>query len=202
MDYHQTPAAYKEAKAKLFQNWPLAAAVINSNDAVGRELLCTSRANEVISYGTHGDLTWRSETVRQGMRVSFSTPWGRDEAVMPVAAEFAVDNVAAAMAVLLTLGHSLHDVVEAVEAMVPVPGRMQIIDGGPKWPRVVVDYAHTPDALEKAFCDLAQKHNAKTNIIKGEALLDQNFPMIHAVGRAADQQPLRPVQHHAEPVQA
>ena len=37
-----------------------------------------------------------------------------------------------------------------------------------------------PDALEKAFCDLAQKHNAKTNIIKGEALLDQNFPMIHA----------------------
>jgi leucyl aminopeptidase len=46
-----------------------------------------------------------------------------------------------------------------------------------------------PDALEKAFCDLAQKHNAKTNIIKGEALLDQNFPMIHAVGRASDQQP-------------
>ena len=84
------------------------------------------------------------------MRVSFATPWGRAEALMPVAAEFAVANVAAAMAVLLTLGHSF-DVVEAVEAMVPVPGRMQVIDGGPKWPRVVVDYAHTPDAVEKAL---------------------------------------------------
>ena len=154
LDYHQTTAAYKEAKAKLFQNWPLAAAVINSNDAVGRELLCTSRANEVISYGTHGDISWRSETVRQGMRVSFATPWGRAETLMPVAAEFAVANVAAAMTVLLTLGHGLRDVVEAVEAMVPVPGRMQVIDGGPKWPRVIVDYAHTPDAVEKALAAL------------------------------------------------
>ena len=49
---------------------------------------------------------------------------------------------------------ALHDVVEAVEAMVPVPGRMQVIDGGPKWPRVVVDYAHTPDAVEKALAAL------------------------------------------------
>jgi UDP-N-acetylmuramoyl-L-alanyl-D-glutamate--2,6-diaminopimelate ligase len=154
LDYHQTTTAYKKAKAKLFQDWPLAAAVINSNDAVGRELLCTSRANEVISYGTHGDLSWHSETVRQGMRVSFATPWGRAETRMPVAAEFAVANVAAAMAVLLTLGHSLRSVAEAAEAMVPVPGRMQVIDGGPKWPRVVVDYAHTPDALEKALAAL------------------------------------------------
>ena len=46
-----------------------------------------------------------------------------------------------------------------------------------------------PDALEKAFCDLAKKHNANTNIIKGDNLLNQNFPMIHAVGRASDQEP-------------
>ncbi|MDA9895940.1 leucyl aminopeptidase family protein [Amylibacter sp.] len=46
-----------------------------------------------------------------------------------------------------------------------------------------------PDALEKAFCDLAKKHNATTNIIRGDNLLKQNFPMIHAVGRASDQKP-------------
>ena len=46
-----------------------------------------------------------------------------------------------------------------------------------------------PDALEKAFCDLAKKHNATTNIIRGDNLLKQNFPMIHAVGRASDQEP-------------
>jgi UDP-N-acetylmuramoyl-L-alanyl-D-glutamate--2,6-diaminopimelate ligase len=73
---------------------------------------------------------------------------------MPVAAEFAVANVAAAMAVLLTQGHNLRDVTEAVATMAPVPGRMQVIDGGPKWPRVVVDYAHTPDAVEKALAAL------------------------------------------------
>ena len=154
LDYHQTTEAYKGAKAKLFQNWPLAAAVINSNDPVGRELLCTSRANEVVSYGTHGDITWHSEAVRQGMRVSLATPWGRGETLMPVAAEFAVANVAAAMAALLTQGHTLRDVTEAVATMAPVPGRMQVIDGGPKWPRVVVDYAHTPDAIEKALAAL------------------------------------------------
>ncbi len=154
LDYHQTVEAYKDAKAKLFQHWPLAAAVINSNDPVGREFVCTSRANEVISYGTHGDVSWHSQAVRQGMRVTFSTPWGRTETVMPVAAEFAVANVAAAMAVLLSLGHSLHRVTEAVEIMAPVPGRMQVVDGGSKWPRVVVDYAHTPDAVEKALAAL------------------------------------------------
>jgi len=46
-----------------------------------------------------------------------------------------------------------------------------------------------PDALEKAFCNLALKHNAYTQVIKGEDLLKQNFPMIHAVGRASDQEP-------------
>ena len=46
-----------------------------------------------------------------------------------------------------------------------------------------------PDALEKAFCNLALKHNAYTQVIKGDALLTQNFPMIHAVGRASDQEP-------------
>ena len=154
LDYHQTTAAYKHAKARLFQNWPLAAAVINSSDPVGREFLCTSRATEVVSYGTHGDVSWHSQAVRQGMRVMFSTPWGSAETVMPVAAEFAVANVAAAMAVLLTQGHELHRVTEAVEVMAPVPGRMQVVDGGSKWPRVVVDYAHTPDAVEKALAAL------------------------------------------------
>jgi len=46
-----------------------------------------------------------------------------------------------------------------------------------------------PDALEKAFCNLALKHNAYTQVIKGNDLLKQNFPMIHAVGRASDQEP-------------
>lgn len=154
LDYHKTVEAYKAAKAKLFQQWPLNTAVINSDDPVGRELLCTSRAREVISYGKHGDVSWHSQVVRRGMQVKFSTPWGSSETIMPVAAEFAVANVAAAMAALLSLGHSLREVTDAVACMTPVPGRMQVIDAGSPYPRVIVDYAHTPDALEKTLAAL------------------------------------------------
>ena len=154
LDYHKTAEAYKAAKAKLFQQWPLATAIINSDDPTGRELLCTTRAREVISYGKHGDLSWHSQVVRRGMRVKFATPWGSTEVTMPVAAEFAVANVAAAMAALLSLGHNLREVADAAASMTPVPGRMQVIDGGSRYPRVIVDYAHTPDALEKTLAAL------------------------------------------------
>ena len=154
LDYHKTSEAYQAAKAKLFQQWPLATAVINSDDPVGRELLCTTRAREVISYGVHGDVSWHSQVVRRGMQVKFTTPWGSAETTIPVAAEFAVANVAAAMAALLSLGHTLREVSDAVGSMTPVPGRMQVIDGGPGCSRVVVDYAHTPDALEKTLAAL------------------------------------------------
>lgn len=154
LDYHKTAEAYKAAKAKLFQQWPLATAIINSDDPTGRELLCTTRAREVISYGKHGDLSWHSQVVRRGMQVKFATPWGSTEVTMPVAAEFAVANMAAAMAALLSLGHSLREVADAAASMTPVPGRMQVIDGGSRYPRVIVDYAHTPDALEKTLAAL------------------------------------------------
>jgi UDP-N-acetylmuramoyl-L-alanyl-D-glutamate--2,6-diaminopimelate ligase len=88
------------------------------------------------------------------MQVKFTTPWGSAETTIPVAAEFAVANVAAAMAALLSLGHTLREVSDAVGSMTPVPGRMQVIDGGPGCSRVVVDYAHTPDALEKTLAAL------------------------------------------------
>ncbi len=161
LDYHKTSEAYKAAKAKLFQQWPLTSAIINSDDAVGRELLCTARAQEVISYGKHGDVSWQSEVVRRGMRVKFATPWGSADATIPVAAEFAVANVAAAVAALLSVGHSLYDVADALPDMTPVPGRMQVLGGDAKHPRVVVDYAHTPDALEKALAALRPQCRGK-----------------------------------------
>ena len=58
------------------------------------------------------------------------------------------------MAALLSLGHSLREVADAAASMTPVPGRMQVIDGGSRYPRVIVDYAHTPDALEKTLAAL------------------------------------------------
>lgn len=155
LDYHTTMDHYAAAKTKLFTQWPLQLAVINADDEIGRKLVTCARATQVLSYGASGDISWRGTSVRRGMHVIFDTPWGRLESTLPVAVDFAVANVAAAVGVLLGSGHSLHSVSEALAEMLPVPGRMQVVDGVYGTPKVIVDYAHTPDALAKVLAGLA-----------------------------------------------
>ena len=76
---------------------------------------------------------------------------GQIESTLPVAAEFAVANVAAAIGVLLGSGHAITDLGDALARMRTVPGRLEVVAGAYGTPKVVVDYAHTPDALEKVL---------------------------------------------------
>ena len=154
LDYHKTMQAYGEAKAQLFNQWPLELAVINGDDAVGRELLARARAKEVISFGQRGDVRWRSTPTRRGTDVRFMTPWGRMEAILPVVADFAVANIAAALTVIMGLGHGVTEVADALATLRQVPGRMQAAPYAGRMPRIVVDYAHTPDAVAKALSSL------------------------------------------------
>lgn len=156
LDYHESAEDYAEAKARLFC-WPgLDLAVLNSDDAFGRELLgrlpATARG---ISYGREGaDVTWRDLDFSSGSaRGRWLTPWGEAPLRLPVQAEFSVANAAAALAVLCASGVALADVVDAALELSPVPGRMERF-GAPGGPAVVVDYAHTPDALEKVVAAL------------------------------------------------
>ena len=150
LDYHQTMEKYAAAKSKMFTTWPLKLAVINADDEMGRKLIGCVRASEVLSYGASGDISWRAASVRRGMHVLFDTPWGRIESTLPVAAEFAVANVAAAIGVLLGSGHAITDLGDALARMRTVPGRLEVVAGAHGTPKVVVDYAHTPDARKSA----------------------------------------------------
>ena len=151
LDYHGNMQAYGEAKARLFCREPVKLAVINSDDEFGRSLVSRCRAAEIISYGRQGDIQWDAAPATNGMRVRFTTPWGRIEGIVPVYADFALANIAAALGVMLGAGHHINALSKIINLLRPVPGRLQMLPRVPGRPRVIIDYAHTPDALEKVL---------------------------------------------------
>ncbi len=156
LDYHESAAEYAAAKGKLFR-WPgLALAVLNQDDAFGREL-AAGVADTVawLGYGRQGrDLRWQELDFSSGVAAGrWRTIWGDPPLRVPVQTEFSVANLAAAVAVLCHAGAALEDVLRAAETLTPVPGRMERFSA-PGRPTVVVDFAHTPDALEQVLAAL------------------------------------------------
>jgi UDP-N-acetylmuramoyl-L-alanyl-D-glutamate--2,6-diaminopimelate ligase len=167
LDFHKTMEDYGKAKSRLFTHWPLKLAVINGDDDFGRSLAVTARAQEVISYGKGGDVSWRASPVSKGMQVKFATPWGKLDCVLPVVADFAIANIAASMAVMMGMGHKLSDLSGALNRMSVVPGRMQVLGSVARKPQVVVDYAHTPDAVHKVLAAIRPKCRGKVICVVG-----------------------------------
>ena len=159
LDYHGDMEHYAAAKARLFA-WPdLRAAVLNADDAFGQRLLAENRVStrEVLSYGlAAGDVLGQSLRVSSnGLTMSVRTPWGQGVLQAPVIGRFNAENLLACLSVLLLNGVGLDDALMALAGVVPPPGRMQTVGGGAQ-PLVLVDYAHTPDALEKALLTLRE----------------------------------------------
>jgi UDP-N-acetylmuramoyl-L-alanyl-D-glutamate--2,6-diaminopimelate ligase len=157
LDYHGTMAAYGEAKARLFQR-DLQAAVVNLDDAFGREL-AERCAAPVIGYSLSDpaatlycrELVCDSLGLNARLQVQ-----GREFALRsPLLGSFNMSNLLAVLGSLLALGVDAGAAVEQVAQLQPPAGRMQRLGGG-DLPLVVVDYAHTPDALEKALTALHQ----------------------------------------------
>ncbi|MEE2800096.1 MAG: UDP-N-acetylmuramoyl-L-alanyl-D-glutamate--2,6-diaminopimelate ligase [Pseudomonadota bacterium] len=157
LDYHGTMAAYGEAKARLFQR-DLQAAVINLDDAFGREL-AERCAAPVVGYSLSDpaatlycrELVCDSLGLNARLQVQ-----GREFALRsPLLGSFNMSNLLAVLGSLLALGVDAGAAVEQVAQLQPPAGRMQRLGGG-DLPLVVVDYAHTPDALEKALTALHQ----------------------------------------------
>lgn len=154
LDYHADFASYGAAKAKLFAYPTLKAAVINVDDAFGQELVANlAQGLTVCTYGAAGDVRWQDlEFHATGVSGRWLTPWGDSEFELPLYGEFSVANMSAALAVLCQAGHALPAVVAAAAQVRAVPGRVEFYHGEPS---VVVDFAHTPDALEKVLSALA-----------------------------------------------
>lgn len=158
LDYHGDMESYAAAKAKLFA-WPgLKWAVLNADDELGASLERQLRggSTQVLSYGLHGGDLWaqRLKADRAGLLLEIVSPWGMAELKSPLLGEFNAYNLLAALGALLAGGISLHDAIAALEQVESVPGRMQKVESGADEPAVIVDFAHTPDALDKVLATL------------------------------------------------
>jgi UDP-N-acetylmuramoyl-L-alanyl-D-glutamate--2,6-diaminopimelate ligase len=159
LDYHGDMQAYGAAKAKLLA-WPgLRAAVVNLDDAYGRELRAALPAGThtigLSSRGAQADV--RAENVvLDATGIGFDLIVGDERASVQslLLGRFNVDNLLAVAGALHALGETADAIATTLSQLQPVAGRMNRLGGDHAMPLVVIDYAHTPDALEQALSSL------------------------------------------------
>lgn len=166
LDYHGTLEQYRDAKQALFLRPGLRAAVINADDPAGAGLLdhpgiVAARSAYSLQAGTTA--SFRAEDIQhgsQGLVFRLTTPGGSVQLLTQLVGEHNISNVLLVAGVLRQLGWGLSRTARALAQLQPVPGRLQVVTalGGTSsaCPQalVVVDYAHTPDALERVLLSL------------------------------------------------
>ena len=163
LDYHNSMEEYGATKARLFHWQGLENAIINSDDEFGGRLILQLKQQyagslKVYSYGFNENADIRiTEFIAntQGMKIGLQTPWGNGAAQTRLLGRFNAQNFAAAIGALCVSGFEFQAALNALAQIRPATGRMDCIINENK-PLVVVDYAHTPDALEKALTTLRE----------------------------------------------
>lgn len=155
LDYHKNMADYAAAKRLLFTDYAPSFAIINHDDAYGRKWFGELNGGmQMLSFGLEQGAELSAEVRSMdinGMTIRVSGPWGTEDVHTCLLGEFNASNLLATAGTLALLGMPWHKVLHQLELMQPVPGRMMRLGGDPGQPVVVVDYAHTPDALESAL---------------------------------------------------
>lgn len=162
LDYHGTVEAYADAKRKLFHWSDLQAVVLNLDDAFGQRLAAelTGSALRVMGYGVGNAADYPADTLvasnpvfdHSGIRATVCV--GQQEALLqaPVLGQFNLHNLLAALGVLLVKGLTLSAALQGLQQVQVVPGRMERVTSTSLSDRlVVVDYAHTPGALQQVL---------------------------------------------------
>ena len=169
LDYHGDMATYGAAKARLFARQGLQASVVNLDDAFGRELL-SSLPSPVRAIGVSSrdadSATLRAGNLRMDVSgIGFDLVIdGQEHAVQSrLLGRFNVDNLLAVAGVLHALGETPADIANTLSQLQPIHGRMNRLGGEGGRPLVVIDYAHTPDALEQALSSL--REHAPTRLV-------------------------------------
>ncbi|MBD3669372.1 MAG: UDP-N-acetylmuramoyl-L-alanyl-D-glutamate--2,6-diaminopimelate ligase [Gammaproteobacteria bacterium] len=164
LDYHGDMESYGAAKARLF-SWPgLRRAVINLDDPFAESLLATLADRvETVVYGLQAhpapaNCHWlwasRIHATGEGVEVDIDSSWGGGRFHSGLLGRFNVSNALAVLGTLLTQGLALDVALSRMALLKAVPGRMERFGGKSGRPLVVVDYAHTPDALEQVLSSL------------------------------------------------
>ena len=158
LDYHQSMQAYGQAKARLFQDFDLEVAVINQDDEFGQELIRSLNPSvQLVTYGEGADWSW-CRNPEQPAQVSWVTPYGEFSAQVNLVADYQIANLTAALAALVASGVDIAALFSVVPMLAAVPGRLELVSQAvtapASQPQVLVDFAHTPDALAKVLNSL------------------------------------------------
>ena len=162
LDYHGSMAAYLEAKLMLFKRSELQFVVVNSDDENSRFFLEAANSHvKKWAFSAKGNTIDSAENIiveeiNNSLKgINFVVCWGMKKALIQtkIIGACNLENILAVIAVLLAQGYSLDQAASKVEELNPVSGRMECF-GGEEKPFVIVDYAHTPDALEKVLLGL------------------------------------------------
>lgn len=155
LDYHQSMSAYADVKRRFFQQGSLQNAVINIDDPVGLSLYQSIQATmPVYTFSVKGATMSGGRHCRvlsckyslQGLTAQVETPEGECHLTSSLLGAFNLENLLAALLALLIMGIDVHKAAAALAKVVSIPGRLELVQskGGVS---VIVDYAHTPDAL-------------------------------------------------------
>jgi UDP-N-acetylmuramoyl-L-alanyl-D-glutamate--2,6-diaminopimelate ligase len=149
LDFHRDMEDYYSAKASLFEKGQVRNRVINRDDPYGARML-NELGSDVLTFGMDtGDIHIMElvDSGDWGSRFRLRTPWGEVQAATPLPGRFNLYNVMAAAGVCGLLGLQTDAIAEGLSLVKRVPGRFERVDRGQPW-TAIVDYAHTPDALE------------------------------------------------------
>ena len=173
LDYHNTFESYFEAKARLFSKEYPAKRVINIDDDWGKKLLqrCSQAEDHIVTVGFDRSALIHPVEVEydtSSTRVTLDVRGSRYTFSYPLVGKFNVSNVMLAFGIALELGIPASTIVSALESAPQVAGRMERVsapnDGGRS---VFIDYAHTPDALEKAIASVKSLSDGRTIVVFG-----------------------------------
>ncbi|MGW6206108.1 UDP-N-acetylmuramoyl-L-alanyl-D-glutamate--2,6-diaminopimelate ligase [Streptomyces sp. NPDC055089] len=151
LDDHGTMEHYRDAKLRLFQGM-CRSAVVNVDDPVGAAIVPTM-PGRVTTYGIDAPADFRATDLRMdafGTSFTLHHEGSKYPAAIPVPGRFSVSNALASLAACHLLGHDLAGLVAALDRMPPVPGRLERFET-PRGTAVIVDYAHSPDSLDKVL---------------------------------------------------
>nr|WP_238551214.1 UDP-N-acetylmuramoyl-L-alanyl-D-glutamate--2,6-diaminopimelate ligase [Legionella oakridgensis] len=168
LDYHRTLEAYAEAKSALFA-WPtLKSAIINQDDAYAPYMIKKlSVSCQKLTYGLHPQCDVRAinlKVSRTGSEFEVVSPWGLHDLHIKTLGQFNIYNSLAVFASLLANGYKPAELVAIMPNLQAAPGRMEVIS---QEPCIIVDYAHTPDALDNVLSTLNQLKSGRLMVVFG-----------------------------------
>lgn len=175
LDYHQTMENYAESKRRLFSDYRIKKAVINIDDEFGRDLIEEFRHKiELVGYTLKADDQYDFPVVTgnvvtdstKSMTLEINSPFGNGKLISPLIGDFNASNLLASLSILCISGIAFKDAVSILSNCTGVPGRMESFRREGK-PLVIVDYAHTPDALRHALHVLKSKCSGKLVCVFG-----------------------------------